>query len=120
MHLKTLSVVKIKNVLLVTVPDDPSDKMVYELQEQVLRSLEKHQSTGVILDISLVNVMDSFFARTIAETTQMVSLMSGMTVVAGMQPSVAITATELGLTLGTAFSALDVDQAFEILNKVLS
>lgn len=116
MSVKSLSVVKIKDILLVTVPDDPGDSMISELQESVLNAIDKYQSKGVILDISMVQIMDSFFARTIAETTQMVSLMSGATVVAGMQPAIAITATELGLSLGNALSALDVDQAFEMLH----
>lgn len=117
MNVKTLSVVKIKDILLITIPDEPSDKMICELQESVLSAMEKFQSRGVILDISMVHVFDSFFARTIAETTQMISLMSGETIVAGMQPTVAIVATELGLTLGNALSTLDVDTAFEILNN---
>lgn len=121
MQNNVLSVVKIKNILLVTIPDDPNDNLIFELQKNVLSAIEKFDSKGVILDISMVKIMDSFFARTIAETSQMVSLMSGATVVAGMQPSVAITATELGLSLGSAKSALDVDQAFDILQaKILA
>ena len=117
---ESLSVIKLKNILLVTVPDDPSDDMIYELQNKVLAAMEKHESAGLILDISSVNVMDSFFARTIAETTQMVTLMGGHTVVAGMRPGVAITAAELGLQLGNALSALDVDAGLELLQRNLA
>ena len=70
----------------------------------------------MILDISAVETLDSFFARTIAETAQMVALMGGRTVIAGMRPSVAITTTQLGLTLGGAMTALDVDRALDMLN----
>lgn len=110
----SLSVIKLKNILLVTVPDDPGDDTIDELQTKVLGAMEKYSSKGLILDISSVNVLDSFFARTIAETTQMVALMGGQTVIAGMQPAVAITATELGLHLGKARSTLDVDKALDI------
>ncbi|MDD5228808.1 MAG: STAS domain-containing protein [Methylococcales bacterium] len=110
----SLSVIKLKNILLVTVPDDPGDDIIHELQTKVLHAIEKYQSKGLILDISSVNILDSFFARTISETTQMVALMGGKTVIAGMQPSVAITATELGLHLGKAISTLDVDRALDI------
>jgi rsbT antagonist protein RsbS len=116
---ESLSVIKLKNILLVTVPDDPGDDMIYELQNKVLSAMEKYESAGLILDISSVNVLDSFFARTISETTQMVTLMGGHTVVAGMRPGVAITAAELGLHLGNALSALDVDAALELLNQNL-
>ena len=110
----SLSVIKLKNILLVTVPDDPGDNTIDELQTKVLSAMEKYSSKGLILDISSVNVLDSFFARTISETTQMVALMGGETVIAGMQPAVAITATELGLHLGKARSTLDVDRALDI------
>jgi rsbT antagonist protein RsbS len=66
-----------------------------------------------VLDISTVDTVDSFFARTLAETADMVRLMGGRTVIAGMQPSVAITATQLGLALGAAETALDVDTSFQ-------
>ncbi|HWI60086.1 MAG TPA: STAS domain-containing protein, partial [Bacillota bacterium] len=67
----------------------------------------------LVLDISTVQTLDSFFARIVTETVQMVTLMGGRTVVAGMRPNVAVIATQLGLTLGHAETALDVDRAFE-------
>ena len=73
---------------------------------------------GLILDISTVQILDSYFARTIVETSQMVRLMGGVTVIAGMQGSVAITATQLGLTLGNLKTALDVDRALDMLNDM--
>jgi rsbT antagonist protein RsbS len=67
-------------------------------------------------EIALEETLDSFFARTIAETAQIVALMGGRTVMAGMCPSVAITTTQLGLTLGGAMTALDVDRALDMLH----
>ena len=115
MVVESVSVVKVRDVLLVTVPTDPNDRVVTELQEQVLQAMARYETRGLVLDISAVEILDSFFARTIAETAQMVSLMGGRTVIAGMRPSVAITATQLGLTLGNALTALDVDRALDIL-----
>jgi rsbT antagonist protein RsbS len=85
------------------------------LQERILQTMERSDALGLVLDISTVETLDSFFARTVVETVQMVALMGGRTVVAGMRPSVAITATQLGLTLGDALTALDVDRALGIL-----
>ncbi len=116
----SLSVIKLKDILLVTVPDDPGDDVIQELQNKVLNAIEKYGSKGLLLDISSVNVLDSFFARTISETTQMVALMGGRTIIAGMQPSVAITATELGLNLGKALTTLDVDRALDIFSESAS
>jgi rsbT antagonist protein RsbS len=77
--------------------------------------MERYNPKGLVLDISAVESLDSFFARTIVETARMVALMGGQTVIAGMHPSVAITATQLGFTLGNVLTALDVDRALEIL-----
>jgi rsbT antagonist protein RsbS len=111
----TISVIKVRDVLLVTVPPDPDDETVSALQERVLQMMEHSEAKGLVLDISTVETLDSFFARTVVETVQMVALMGGRTVVVGMRPSVAITATQLGLTLGSALTALDVDRALAIL-----
>jgi rsbT antagonist protein RsbS len=111
----SVSVIKVHDVLMVTVPPDPDDEMVSALQERVLQAMERYQAKGLVLDISTVETLDSFFARTVVETVQMVALMGGRTVVAGMQASVAITATQLGLTLGDALTALDADRALALL-----
>lgn len=108
-----ISVMRVRGLLLVTVPPDPDDEIVSSLQERVLEMMERTQAKGLILDISTVQTLDSFFARTVAETVQMVALMGGRTVLAGMQASVAVTATQLGLALGHAETALDVDRAFD-------
>ena len=108
-----ISVIKVRDVLLVTVPPDPDDSTVTVLQEKVLQAMERYEARGLVLDISTVETLDSFFARTIAETADMVALMGGCTVIAGMRPSVAITITQLGLTLGSPLTALDVDRALD-------
>jgi rsbT antagonist protein RsbS len=110
-----ISVIKARDVLMVTMPANPDDATVSLFQAKVLEAMDRHQSRGLVLDISLVETLDSFFARTVVETAQMIGLMGGQMVVAGMRPSVAITATQLGLTLGSAVAALDVDQALNLL-----
>jgi rsbT antagonist protein RsbS len=111
-----ITVIKVRDVLMVTMPADPDDATVSALQEKVLGVMQQTEAAGVILDISAVETLDSFFARTIAETAQMVALMGGRTVIAGMRPSVAMTTTQLGLTLGGAMTALDVDRGLDMLN----
>ena len=116
MSVDNISVIRILDVLLVTMPSDTDDTSINILQEKILYSMERYQVKGLILDISACQTLDSFFARVIAETAQMVVMMGGETVIAGMQPSVAITATQLGLNLGGVRTALNVDQALEILD----
>jgi rsbT antagonist protein RsbS len=109
-----LSVVKVRQLLLVAVPAEPDDQTVSALQDRVLRAMERFEPRGVILDISSVETLDSFFARTVSETAQMVNLMGGRTVIAGMRPAVAVTATEIGLKLGNVETALNMDRALEL------
>lgn len=112
-----LSVIKTRDVLIVSIPPDPDDGTVSALQEKVLDAMQRYKVRGLLLDISTVDSLDSFFARTIAETAQMISLMGGQTVLVGMRPSIAITASQLGLTLGGAKSALSVDLALDMLDR---
>jgi len=115
---ENISVIRLRDLLLVTVPPDPDDETVSALQEQVLAAMARLEARGLVLDISTVQTFDSFFARTVAETVQMVALMGGRTVLAGMRANVAVTATQLGLTLGNSLTALDVDRAIDLLNAM--
>ena len=116
MPTESISIIKLRDLLLVTVPPDPDDETISALQEKVLQAMARHETKGLVLDISMVQTLDSFFARTVAETVQMVALMGGRTVLAGMRANVAVTATQLGLTVGNALTALDVDRALDLLN----
>lgn len=109
-----ISVIKLRNVLLVSMPADPDDSTVAALQDRTLEAMSKHDVRGLVLDLSKVEILDSYFARTVAETAQMVGLMGGETIIAGMRPSVAITATELGVTLGKTRTAMTVENALDL------
>src|SRR5439155_5614602 len=112
-----ISVIKIRDILMVTMPPDPDDSTVSALQENVLGAMERYGAKGLILDLSSVETLDSFFARTVSETAQMVTLMGGRTIIVGMQPAVAVTATEIGLSLGKIETALNVDSALDMVAK---
>ena len=112
-----ISVVRVRDILMVTLPTDADDPTITALQEKVLRAMERTEAKGLVLDISAVDTLDSFFARTLAETAQMVALMGGRTVIVGMRPGVAMTATQLGLTLGDAMTELTVDRALDLLTN---
>lgn len=120
MPAESISVIKLRGLLLVTVPADPDDTTVLALQEKVLEAMVQHESRGLVLDISTVQTLDSFFARTVVETVQMVSIMGGRTVLAGMRASVAVTVTQLGLSMGNVLTALDVGRAIDMLDAEAS
>lgn len=119
MSAAAISVLRLNNILLVTVPADPDDETVSALQEEVLEAMDKYQANGLILDVSPVQTIDSFFARTVTETVQMVGVMGGLTVLSGMRACVAVTSTQLGLTMGHTLTALDLDRAIELLTDTL-
>ncbi len=110
-----ISVIRVRDVLMVTMPSDSDDSTISSLQEQVLQAMEKFEAKGLVLDISAVDTLDSFFARTIDETARMAQLMGGQTIIAGMRPGVAITAIQLGLNFESADTALDADRALDAL-----
>src|SRR5215475_1980966 len=112
-----ISVIRVRDLLMVTMPPDPDDLTISALQEKVLAAMELHEAKGVVLDISSVETLDSFFARTVAETAQMVGLMGGRTIIAGMQPAVAVTATQIGLNMGKIETALSVDRALDMVSN---
>lgn len=105
--------VQIRDVLLVTLPPDPDDTTIISLQESVLGNFQRAATKALLLDLSAVEIFDSFFARTVSETASMCALMGGRTILTGMRPSVAITATQLGLALHKVETALDVDRALD-------
>src|SRR5690242_8167314 len=111
-----ISILRVRDVLMVTVPQYADDDVIAALQQRVLQIMDQQRTAGLIIDISTVETLDSFFARTVMETARMVALMGGRTVVAGMRPSVAITATQLGLALGNAETALSIDRALGMLD----
>ena len=111
---RNISVIRMRGFLVVGMPADPDDSLITALQDNVLKEMERHGSRAVLLDISLVETFDSFFARTVTETAQMINLMGGRTIIVGMRPAVAITATQIGLTLGKIETALDVDRALTL------
>jgi rsbT antagonist protein RsbS len=116
---QAVSIIKVHDVLIVTMPADPDDATIMALQEQILETIERTNAKGLVLDVSNVETLDSFFARTTVETAQMTHLMGGRTVVVGMRPSVAITATQLGLSrkLSQVGSAVNVDKALDMLTE---
>ncbi len=110
-----ISVLKLKEVLIVTFPPDPDDNVIARIQTAVLERMQEEEARGLIMDISTVEILDSYFARVIVETAEMVRIMGGRTIISGMRPSVAITATELGIVLQTLETALNVDSAFDLI-----
>ncbi|MDR6974401.1 rsbT antagonist protein RsbS [Streptomyces sp. 3330] len=110
-------VVTLGDVLLVTLHGELHDGTAEQLQHDVAQRIARSTATGVVIDISGVEVVDSFLGRILADIASTARLLAARTVLAGMRPAVAITLVELGLTLAGLQTALDVDRARELLGQ---
>jgi rsbT antagonist protein RsbS len=108
---------RLDDVLLVAIQGDLQDKNAERLQQDVLQRIADHPAKAVVIDISSVEVVDSFLGRVLAEIAAGARLLAAQTIVAGMRPSVAITLVELGLTLTGLRTALDVQSALRMLRE---
>lgn len=109
-------VLALGDILLVTLQGELHDGMAEQLQQDITSRIAAASVTGVVIDISGVEIVDSFLGRVLAEIASTASLLAARTVLAGMRPAVAITLVELGLTLPGLVTALDVDRAMELLS----
>src|ERR1051325_2857856 len=96
------------SLLLITIQVDMHDKLALQLQDDVTERISEWGSTGVLIDISSLEIVDSFIGRMLANIAGMSKVLGADTVVTGMQPSVAITLVELGLSLKGVRTALNV------------
>ncbi|KKG15506.1 hypothetical protein EO97_09495 [Methanosarcina sp. 2.H.T.1A.15] len=94
-----MPILKVKDVLLSSIPGDLTDNEVLEYQSQMLKMLEKTEAIGVLIDITGMEIVDSFMARVINETANMAQIMGAEVVLCGMQPMVALTLVEMGREL---------------------
>jgi len=112
-----IPILKVKDVLLSSIQGDLTDNEVLEYQSQMLNMLEKTEAMGVLIDITGMDIVDSFMARVINETANMARIMGTEVVLCGMQPMVALTLVEMGRELIGVQTALNLSKG---LDKILS
>ena len=110
-----IPILKVGRVLIVPIQVDMDDRTVIQLQERILSELERTGARGVLIDISLLEMVDSFIGRVLSDIAAMARIMDARTVVVGMQPAVAITLVELGLELRGVDTVLNVDEGIKLL-----
>jgi len=114
-----IPILKLGDSLLVTVQVELHDQLALTLQDDLTQAIAKHGARGVLIDISALDVVDSFIGRTLAHIAAMASVLDASTVLVGMQPAVAITLVELGLSLPGIHTALNVDKGIVLLNTLM-
>jgi len=117
--MERIPILKMGNFLLVTIQVDMHDQLAMTLQEDLTSRIEKTSAKGVLIDISALEMVDSFIGRMIANISSMSHILDADTVVVGMQPAVAITLVELGLSLQGVKTALNVERGMAYLRQKL-
>lgn len=110
-------IIQIGNILLASIQVDLSDDTTVALQEDLSQKIVDGQARGVVIDISALEIVDSFIGRMLASIASISRILDAKTIVVGMRPAVAITLTELGLTLDGIQTALNAKRAFELLGE---
>lgn len=115
-----IPILKIGKFLLVTIQVDIHDELALALQEDLSERIVQTSAKGVLLDISALDMVDSFIARAIANISSVARLLDANTVVIGMQPAVAITLVELGISMTGVRTALSMERGMDMLHEGLS
>jgi rsbT antagonist protein RsbS len=114
-----IPILKMGSFLLVTIQVDLYDRLAVNLESDLIRMVDKTRAKGVLIDISAVNIVDSFMGRILGNIASMSKILDAQTVVVGMQPAVAITLVELGLPLTGVRTALNVEKGMELLQSMI-
>ena len=117
--MERIPILKMGGYLLVTIQVDMHDRLAMTLQDDLTNGIVKHRSKGVLIDISALEIVDSFIGRMLDNIAAMSRVLDARTVVVGMQPAVAITLVELGLSLPGVSTALNVERGMELIRGAI-
>ena len=118
--MERIPILRMGEFLLVTIQVDMHDRLALTLQDDLTSRISETGARGVLIDISTLDIVDSFIGRMVANISAMSKVLDAETVVVGMQPAVAITLVELGLSLPGVRTALDVEKGMALLRGALT
>ena len=117
--MEQIPVLKVGQCLLVTIQVDMHDRLAMALQDDLTSQIVAWRARGVLIDISALDLVDSFIGRMLSNIPAAAQVLDAVTVIVGMRPQVAITLVELGLELGGIRTALNVDRGLELIARAL-
>lgn len=118
LQVQRIPIIRLEDILLVSIQVALHDKLVIQLQDDIANTIRKDTAKGVVIDVSGVEIMDSFIARSINDIAKQAKLMGTETVIVGIRPEIAITLVEMGLEMDAANTALNLDSAMKMINEI--
>lgn len=116
--MERIPILQVGEFLLVSIQVDLHDSLAMRLQDDLTARLVKVRAKGVLIDISALEIVDSFIGRIMGNMASLISMLGAHSVVVGMQPAVAMTIIELGMSLSNVRTALNVDQGVALLRTL--
>ena len=117
--MEQIPILKLNGFLLVSIQVELHDQLALTLQDDLTQMLSKTRAKGVLIDISALEIVDSFIGRSLAHIAGIARIMDAATVLVGMRPAVAITLVELGMSLKGIRTALNVDKGMQLLGEAI-
>lgn len=117
--MERIPILRIGRLLLVSIQVDMHDRLAMRLQDDLTQQITDTNAKGVLIDISALEIVDSFIGRMIGNISAMARVLDAQTIVTGMQPAVAITLVELGISLNGIRTALNVERGMALLEEAL-
>ena len=114
----SIPILRIGDTMLATVQVDLHDAVAEAFQSDVLRAVEKRRTRGLVIDISGLDMVDTYVARILADTGRMAKLMGTTTVIVGMRPEVSATLVRLGYSMDGVHTALNLDEGLALLEEI--
>ncbi|AYN95308.1 MULTISPECIES: STAS domain-containing protein [Pseudomonas] len=115
-----IPILKMGKYLLLSIQVDMHDQLALDLQEDLTNQIVKHRAKGVLIDISSLEIVDSFIGRMLSHIANVSRILDAKVIVVGMQPAVAITLVELGLSLDGIATALNVEKGMARLEQMVA
>ncbi|AGX43032.1 STAS domain-containing protein [Clostridium saccharobutylicum] len=114
-----IPIIKIRNFLIVSLDGDLTDKSAIKLQSDILNKVYENTVKGVLIDISILDMVDSYLGKIIADMSAMIKLLGAETVLVGMKPNVAITLVEMGFNIDGIATSMNVETGIEMLENII-